>query len=325
MFVWLALRDVDTAEVARAIAGAHWGVLLGLSVPTYALTIWVRALRWRHLTDPIQRIGTAPLARAVSVGFMANNVFPLRIGEVVRCWYLARETGSSAAAVFGTVILERVIDTLCVMLLVVLVLILRGGGDAELERGALLLIPIAVLPILFLVVLRAAPDRVVRWARLSLGFAPRLAEFVERMLRRFTEGLGALRGGRHLAWIGLHSISLWLILSVPPIAAAFLALGIDLGSPGRMLQAAWTTQAAIGVAVAVPSAPGFFGVFHFACRLALARFGVGADAAIAAGTLIHAVMWVTLTAAGFLVLRVRRTRLPDVGAASADPGPPPPR
>jgi uncharacterized protein (TIRG00374 family) len=325
VFVWLALRDVDTKEVARAIAGAHWGVLLGVSIPTYILTIWVRALRWRHLTDPIQRIGTAPLARAVSVGFMANNVFPLRIGEVVRCWYLGRETGASVAAVFGTVILERVIDTLCVMGLVILVLILRGGGDAELERGALLLIPIAVLPILFLLVLRAAPDRMVWLARRSLGFAPRLAEFVERMLRRFTEGLGALRGGRHLAWIALHSASLWLVLSVPPIAAAFLALGIDLGSTERMLEAAWTTQAAIGVAVAVPSAPGFFGVFHFACRLALVRFGVSPDAAVAAGTLIHAVMWVTLTSAGFLVLRARRTRLEDVGDASADSGSLPPR
>ena len=109
------------------------------------------------------------------------------------------------------------------------------------------------------------------------------------------------RGGRHLGWIALHSVSLWLVLSVPPIAAAFLALGIDLGSSERMLEAAWTTQAAIGVAVAVPSAPGFFGVFHFACRLALVRFGVSPDAAVAAGTLIHAVMWVTLTAAGFLV------------------------
>jgi uncharacterized protein (TIRG00374 family) len=325
VFVWLALRDVDTAEVARAIAGANWGILLGISVPAYAATIWVRALRWRHLTDPIRPIATAPLARAVSVGFMANNVFPLRIGEVVRCWYLARETGASAAAVFGTVILERVIDTLCVMLLVVLVLVLRGGGDAELERGALFLIPVAVLPILFLMALRAAPDRVVGLARKTLVFAPRLAEFVERMLLRFTEGLGALRGGRHLAWIGLHSISLWLVLSVPPIAAAFLALGIDLGSSSRMIQAAWTTQAAIGVAVAVPSAPGFFGVFHFACRLALVRFGVGADAAVAAGTLIHAVMWITLTAAGFLVLRIRRTRLPDIDAAPADSGSLPPR
>ena len=48
---------------------------------------------------------------------MANNIFPLRMGEVVRSWYLARETGASAAALFGTVILERVIDTVTVIVL----------------------------------------------------------------------------------------------------------------------------------------------------------------------------------------------------------------
>ena len=62
-----------------------------------------------------------------------------------------------------------------------------------------------------------------------------------------------------------------------------LALGIDLGSPLQMLAAAWTTQAAVGVAVALPSAPGFFGLYHFACKVALLRFGVAPETAVAAG------------------------------------------
>jgi len=318
LFVWLTLRDVRFEEVGRTIAQANWLVLFGMSIPSYLLLVWFRALRWRYLTDPIQPIGTAPLVRAVSVGFMANNLFPLRMGEVVRSWYLARETGASAAALFGTVILERVIDTVSVIALVLVVIAgWGGGGKGDLARGALLLLPVALLPIAFLGVLRAAPDRVIGISSALLRpFSARIAAFAERMLRHFSEGLGALRGGRHLVWIALHSAIIWFGLSTIPIVAAFLALGMDLGSPMQVLGAAWTTQAAVGVAVALPSAPGFFGIFHGACKIALLRFGVGAETAVAAGTLIHGVMWLTLTGLGLAVLRLRRTSLGEIDLAA---------
>jgi hypothetical protein len=288
--------------------------------------IWFRALRWRHLTDPIQSISTAALARAVSVGFMANNVFPLRMGEVVRAWYLGRETGASVAAIFGTVILERVIDVTTVIAMALVVIAVWGaGGDGTLARAPFVLMPIAALPIAFLVLLRAAPLRVIALARSVLRpFPKRIAEFTGALLQRFSEGLGALRGGRHLLWIAIHSLVIWLVASPITILAGFLALGIDLGTPLRTLEAAWTTQAAIGLAVALPSAPGFFGIFHYACRLSLVRLGVAPQTAVAAGTLIHAVMWVTLTSLGLAVLRSRRTSLSEVDralGASSDPDP----
>lgn len=328
MFVWLAVRDVDFRAVARVIAGADWLLLFGLSVPAYVLLVWVRALRWRHLTSPICEIGTGPLFRATSVGFLANNVFPLRMGEVIRSWYLGRETGASTAALFGSVILERAIDTVSVLLLLLLVLGVWGtGGEAELERGALVLVlvPVSLLPIAALVLLRAVPDRVIALAHFCLRpFPQRVSDSAETLLRRFTEGLGALRGGSHLVWITAHSLLIWLVLSAFPIAVAFHSLGLELGPPFQVLGAAWMTQAAIGVAVALPSAPGFFGIFHWACKLALLRFGVGPETALAAGTLIHAVMWLTLTSMGLLVLRFRRTRFHDLdrAAGSKPPGAP---
>jgi uncharacterized protein (TIRG00374 family) len=320
LFVWLSLRGVPFHEVGLAIAHARWGLLLAWSVPSYLVLVWVRALRWRHLTDPIRPLANAPLSRATAVGFMVNNLFPLRMGEVVRCWYLARETCISAAATFGTVILERVIDTLAVIAMVLLVLPLRAhASDAGLTRGALLLVPVAVLPILGLWGLRVRPALVEALVRACLRpFPARFGARAQWMLHRFAEGLGALRGGRHLAWIAWHTVVIWLVISVVPILAAFEALAIELPSAGQELVAAWTTQAAIGVAVALPSSPGFFGLFHYACRVALVRSGVPTDTAVAAGTLIHSIMWLTLTALGLCVLRWRRTSLAEVDRASAD-------
>ena len=134
----------------------------------------------------------------------------------------------------------------------------------------------------------------------------------------FGDGLGALRGGAHLFWIGFHSIVVWFVASTIPMLAGFWALGINFGSPLETLVVAWITLAAVGMAVAIPSAPGFFGTYHAACKLALEPFGVSPEIAVALGTLLHGVFWVTLTLLGFAVLRFRRTSFSELGQAAKE-------
>ena len=204
--------------------------------PSYLLVQYLRALRWRYLTDPIRPLPTGPLFRAVSVGFMANNIFPLRMGEVVRAWYLARETGVSAAAVFGTVILERVIDTLMVVVLA-LGVVMRGHARATtgFSRPTRCCCSRSrCCPSRRSGLLRFAPELLPAARR---GFVPAAASrsaicgtSLLDWLRRFQEGLGALRGGVHLLWILLYSLAIWLVASTLPMIAGFLALGIEFPS-----------------------------------------------------------------------------------------------
>ena len=312
---------MDFALVVATIREANWLVLVGLSVPSYLAVVQLRALRWRHLTDPIQSIAIPPLFRATAVGFMANNIFPLRVGEVIRPWYLSREVGAPSAALFGTVILERVIDTIMVIGLAAIAIALRGAaGDGILAKVVVALIPVAVVPLIGLVVLRVAPDLVIGFARWFLKpFPARFGNRLIDVLSRIGDGLGALRGGAHLFWIGFHSIMVWFVASTIPMLAGFWALGIDFGSPFETLVAAWITLAAVGMAVAIPSAPGFFGTYRAACKLALEPFGVAPEVAVALGTLLHGVFWITLTLLGFAVLRYRHTSWRDLGQAAEAP------
>ena len=88
--------------------------------------------------------------------------------------------------------------------------------------------------------------------------------------------------------------------------------------------AAWITLAAVGMAVAIPSAPGFFGTYHAACKVALEPFGVDSETAVAVGTLLHATFWSTLTLLGLLVLRGRSTSLGELAPDSESPESPDP-
>jgi uncharacterized protein (TIRG00374 family) len=320
LFIWFVIRDVDFALVVAVIREANWLLLVGISVPAYLAIVQLRAMRWRHLTDPVQPIGLRPLFRATAVGFMANNIFPLRVGEVIRPWYLSREVGAPSAALFGTVVLERVIDSIMVIGLAVTAIALRGAGEGGiLVQVAIALIPVAAAPLIGLVVLRVAPHLVIGFASWLLRpFPARFGDYLIDVLGRFGDGLGALKGGAHLFWIAFYSILVWFVVSPIPMLAGFWALGIDFGSPFETLVAAWITLAAVGMAVAIPSAPGFFGTYHAACRLALEPFGVAPEVAVALGTLLHGVFWVTLTLLGFAVLRSRRTSFGELELAAKE-------
>jgi hypothetical protein len=316
--LWLALRGVSFRDLARDLRQADVVVLVAYSLPAYLVSLWLRALRWRHLTDAVQPIAIGPLLRATAVGFMVNNLAPLRIGEVVRAWTLARETGASGAAILGTVLLERLIDALAVLALAFAILGTRSGA---IPLESVLFIGL-VIPLGAVVLLRLAPERVVTatgWL-IRLGLRERAVAGLQRLVRSLAEGLGSLRGGRHLFWIAWHTVWLWGVLSVIPFYGTLAALGVDLGSPGRNLAAAYSTLVAVGIAVALPSAPGFFGPYHYAARLALGRFGLADSTALAVGTLAHATFWVIVTCAGFAALRFRRTSLDEtLEAAVSEP------
>ena len=320
MFIWFVIRDVDFALVVATIRQANWLLLVGISVPSYLAIVQLRALRWRHLTNPVQPIGLRPLFRATAVGFMANNIFPLRVGEVIRPLFLSREVGAPSAALFGTVVLERVIDSIMVIGLAAIAIALLGAGEGGiLAKIAIALIPVAIAPLIGLVVLRVAPHLVIGLASWLLRpFPARFGDYLLGVLDRFGDGLGALKGGSHLFWIGFHSILIWYVVSPIPMLAGFWALGIDFGSPFETLVAAWVTLATVGLAVAIPSAPGFFGTYHAACKLALEPFGVGPEVAVALGTLIHGVFWVTLTLLGFAALRSRHTSFGELEQAATE-------
>jgi hypothetical protein len=130
---------------------------------------------------------------------------------------------------------------------------------------------------------------------------PRLGEWIENALSRFAEGLGALTGGSHLFWIVLHSAVIWLFAATVPIYAAVVAFEIDLGGPVQTIVVCWILLAASGVAVSLPSAPGYFGPYQLAFKEVLVRFGVEPATALALGMMVWVVFWVTLVVQGLVV------------------------
>ena len=315
--LWLAARDVPLEELPAAFRRADVWQLVLLSVPAHVLGIFVRALRWRYLTDAIAPMSRGLLYRAQSLGFLVNNLVPLRIGEFVRAWYLARESQTRGAAVLGTIVLERVLDIVSVLLMagISLALLGAGAGEGVLAQGAMLMLPAAFIPIAGIVALRFAPERVltiVTWAVRPLP--TRVRDFAESNLLRFTEGLGALSAGSHLWWLLFYSLLIWLVIGVIPMVAGIVSFGVDLGGWEPTMVTSWLLLAGVGVAVAIPAAPGFVGPYQLAFTMILEPMGVPPATCLAMGLLVWFVFWCSFTFQGLIVMRLGGTSLAELTA-----------
>ena len=319
--IWLAVRGIPLSEVGAAIAESNFWTLLLASAPCYLLSVYFRALRWRHLVRPVAELPRSLLYRSTALGFLGNNLLPLRVGEVIRAWTLARNSGTSMAAVVGTVALERVLDAVTVLAMSLggLAYLLQtqgaGGGASSdlvqvLTRGSVFLLPAAAAPIVLLTLLRIMPERSIAFVGVCMRPLPsRFREPVESAMRSFILGLGALRGGVHLVWIGVHSVMIWLVTGTLPILLGFEWFGVDLGGPWENLVRAWILLGALGAAVAIPSAPGFIGPYQLAFTLVLVPFGVAKATALAMGVVVWFIFWLVLTLQGLVYVALARSDL----------------
>jgi hypothetical protein len=203
--VWWSFRDIDLGALASALADAELWIALPGSIACYFASLWIRALRWRHLAAAVGPLPHATAYRATAIRFMGNNVFPFRLGELAGAWFAARDAGGSAAAWFGTIVLERAFDMAAIMSLAVFLV----ADQIELPP---LLRGVAFVPLLGIAALRRWPtpllhvSRRVATALLPRGLALRVVALVEQIVT----GLGGIRDSRGLALVLWHTAALWL-------------------------------------------------------------------------------------------------------------------
>lgn len=295
--LYFAFRGTDLGSLRSAMAGANywWILLMFLMLVTSHL---VRAWRWRYLLEPMkQGIGMRNLASGVMVGYMMNNLVP-RAGELVRPYTIAKLEGISASAAFGTIVVERIIDTVAFLLLVAIMPLVYSGplretfpwlDDARVIVSIVTLGMVAGL--LLLALKRSWADVVVR--RVVHVLPDPLATKLADILRSFLDGFLFLRRPRHFALIMLQSVSVWL-LYIAMMYVAFFAFSLSLD-----FKAAIVIQVISAIGVAVPT-PGGTGSYHVLASQALNKlFGVPAEVALSYATVTHGFGFIGITAIGF--------------------------
>lgn len=293
VLLWWAMRGVDlrgALDAARS-ASLPW-LLVGVAVAT--ATFVIRVPRWRYLlrAEDGTPLGRGPAWHGIAIGFMANNLIP-RSGEFLRAWVASRLAPVSFTSALSSVAVERIFDglTLTAMLAAAL---FSPSIPPDARVGDLLVRDLALRGgIICLILLAGAlavvamPARAERLARRFLPW-PAVADRIVAFLHGVVHGLGAMKSPARLGAVALWSVILW-----SAGAASFWlvgrAFGIDLGVGGALL-----LQGVLAFGVAVPSTPGYVGVFEALIVAVLVIFGVERDLAFAFAVTYHVTTFVPI-------------------------------
>ncbi len=317
------LRNAELDLIGDAFRQARLG-LLGASVSISILTYGIRVERWRWLLRPLVGVGFTTAGRATVMGFAANTLLPGRVGEVLRPMVLARHAPISTSAGLATIVVERVLDLLAIVIMLAIAVLLFHPPMSDVDMfstlrlAAVLSGTVGVIGSAALVFVAQNPAQAMRgvaWAVRILPFRAR--RVVLELSERFFSGLAVVRQPRTLVVAMGLSIVLWLGIA-SGIWAATVAFGIEVSVAGAVV-----LTGLIALGVSVPT-PGGAGGYHAAFQLgATALYGASAGQAVAAGLINHAIAFVPVTLVGVVLMAQEGIRMNTVFALSDTPAPSP--
>ena len=319
--VW-AVQGVNLRDVWAGVRQANLFLVL-LSAGVATLTFPLRTLRWHVLlrAQDGAPYPLRPLWTATAIGFMANNLLPARAGEFARAWVASRELPVRFTTALASIGVERVFDGLMMLALMALAIAAPSFPShatvgstplSQIAKGVAIGFGAALL-VAFVVAHRPAPwlalfDRIAG-ALLPQRFAGKLRSLADGLVA----GLAVLKSpGRFAAVIG-WSLALWLV-NAAAFALCFHAFHFPVPAEGALL-----LQGLIGFGVAIPAAPGFWGVFEYATRLTLQFYGIGATLALAYAFAFHLAGFFPITLLGLEALSRAHLHLGDLRGAASTP------
>lgn len=309
VFLYFALKGQHLEAVPAQLENASYLWLIpGIAV--YMVRVWVTAWRWHYLLRPLKKIPANTMFPIVAIGYMGNNIYPARAGEVLRSVVLKRRQGVSISASLATIIVERIFDAVVMLAFVFLNLpelarVTTGSNSAAMITfpligkvtiqamaigGAVIFIG-ALVVFLLAAMFPKVTERLVTWAIVHLVPA-RFQQKTKDLSFRFLEGLESLRSPQEALMIFFTSVIIWL-LETAKYWFVMHAFHFQVSFFALMLM-----NGIVNLATTLPSAPGYVGTFDAPGIALLIAYGVPGAVAIGYTLVLHAALWLPITVLG---------------------------
>ncbi|MBL8061798.1 MAG: flippase-like domain-containing protein [Anaerolineales bacterium] len=299
VFLWLALGGLKLGDFWGAVQKANYIWLLpGIFV--YFIGVWVRAWRWHYLLGPIKKIPTSTMFPITTIGYMGNNIYPARAGEVLRAVILKRKEGVPVSASLATIIVERIFDGVVMLAFVFVNLSELGkltgasGFVGNIQQVAVYGTGIflgALAVFLLAAMFPQVTAKIGLWLIEHLT-PKRLHTKIIGIMNKFLDGLASLRSPFNVLMVFFTSVIIWL-LETGKYWFVMHAFDFNVSFFALMLM-----NGIVNLATTIPSAPGYIGTFDAPGIAVLTAYGV--DQATAAGytLVLHVALWFPITVLG---------------------------
>ena len=319
LFLGLFFSRIDLRETWEKLGEADYFLLIP-AILVYFVAVYFRTLRWRYLLAPVKTLAVVRLYPVVVVGYMANNLLPLRLGEMIRAYYIGEREKISKVSALATIAVERVFDGLTLLffaavvsLFLPLIGLLQGLGERAGIPWVLLVLAMSmpfVLIAAFMVVASSSP----RWLetlvdRVTERLPGRVGSRVNGLAHLFIDGLAVLQSPRRLLAVCLLSLPVWLLEALMYYLLAFSFDFDQVFSMAEMAGVILLVTAVSNLATAVPAAGGGIGTFEVAAAATLTLLGVEASTAGAYTIVVHTALLVPVTLLGLIYLWIDKISL----------------
>jgi glycosyltransferase 2 family protein len=299
VFLYLTLRGLQVAQMWEVIKDANYWWLIP-AILVYFVAVWARAWRWHYLLRPIKKISTVTMFPIVCIGYMGNNIYPARAGELLRAYVLKKREGVQISASLATIIVERIFDGVVMLGFVFINLPelakLTSASGFVGSIQALAVWGAAIFGVVLVIFLLAAmfpkiTERVTLWL-VNHVLPKKWQEKACGIALRFLSGLESLRSPKEALMVFLTSIVIWLfetgkywlVMHAFPFQVSFFALMLMNGI--------------VNLATTLPSAPGYIGTFDAPGIALLRAYSVPQDIATGYTLVLHAALWFPITILG---------------------------
>lgn len=285
--IYILLQSVDVGAAIDVLRTASPAAIL-LMVGTTLVDVGARGARWQALLMPIRRIPYRRVLGYTYLGYLANNVLPARLGELVRSHALGEGESISRTTVLGTVVVERIVDTVIVVSLAALAVVGLGVGGV---MSTAVVLGAGFVGLLVIGLALATMSHRLPGAARVTATAERFPIALE-LGRRLRDGLRVIGRPRTLISALALSAVAWTA-SIATFIVAAMAIGIEL----TPLQGALLSSG-VALATIVPSGPGYLGTFELTAVGIASQFGIAADPGFAMALLAHAMILAVTSVGG---------------------------
>ncbi len=300
-FMYLAFHKVNFSQMGQAFTAANYWWLLPTLVVIF-MAHGLRTLRWRYLLDPIERVPFMPLFSSLMIGYLFNVFLPAHLGEFVRAYLLGKKRALSSSAIFGTVVMERIIDVAALFVCMAVAIVVFPFPSWVRMGGYLTFAFIAVL-FAGLVILKKYPRPAYALIdKLFHRVAPHLTEKIKQVMESFLRGIVPLAKPSDYLVVAILSILIWACYGYAFQLVLYSFNFVETYS------LPWTTSLVLLVittfGVLVPSSPGYVGTYHWLCQqsLALPAFNVPESPALTFAFVMHGINFVPILVVGLILL-----------------------
>jgi uncharacterized protein (TIRG00374 family) len=298
-FLWFAFQGLKPDQFLANLRQANLPLILFAAL-VYFGAVALISLRWQFLLRAVRHVPLARLIPLVCIGYMGNNVYPFRSGEVLRLWLLQRGERVPLARSATTVVVERIFDGIVMLTFILVAVLSLDVSSPEVRAVASFAAPVFLVALAVFFLLAARPNWLRRLVALVVRFLPgRVAGVVSHLSEEFIAGLEGLRTPAHLAgavmssylsW-GVEAVVYWLVANAMQLDKSYVDILLVVG--------------VVNLAGLIPASPGQLGVYEFFVSRVLMAEGVAESAAMAYAVVVHIVIWLPVTVVGFFFLARR--------------------